>query len=218
MRGATLWSSLEITEKCYFNPRAPCGARRILNSMFDHPQRFQSTRPVRGATGTLLRTDTDGNISIHAPHAGRDLNLSSLMPAQFNFNPRAPCGARHPAPRSAAPPAPISIHAPHAGRDQHVGQHHEQEAEISIHAPHAGRDGARSACVMAFSHFNPRAPCGARPATPSEKPPSNGFQSTRPMRGATGSCGAYNHGNTISIHAPHAGRDHAGLGRRGHLQ
>ena len=207
MRGATLWSSLEITEKCYFNPRAPCGARRILNSMFDHPQRFQSTRPVRGATGTLLRTDTDGNISIHAPHAGRDLNLSSLMPAQFNFNPRAPCGARHPAPRSAAPPAPISIHAPHAGRDQHVGQHHEQEAEISIHAPHAGRDGARSACVMAFSHFNPRAPCGARPESQPQRWCFKKFQSTRPMRGATSDAQRKASLKWISIHAPHAGRD-----------
>ena len=35
-----------------FNPRAPCGARpRILDNIESHME-FQSTRPVRGATGS----------------------------------------------------------------------------------------------------------------------------------------------------------------------
>ena len=57
---------------------------------------------------------------------------------------------------------------------------------ISIHAPHAGRD-ASCACVMCIPHyFNPRAPCGARPLAISTLTPVCPFQSTRPMRGATG--------------------------------
>ena len=34
----------------YFNPRAPCGARLTYSSATATPARFQSTRPVRGAT------------------------------------------------------------------------------------------------------------------------------------------------------------------------
>ena len=79
-------------------------------------------------------------ISIHAPHAGRDLIDADLLEDQFDFNPRAPCGARRGvlyAPRR--PYFFISIHAPHAGRDRYSPD--EETAQgISIHAPHAGRD------------------------------------------------------------------------------
>ena len=81
-----------------FNPRAPCGAR--LYSHFNpnpcgkfqstRPVRgatasghsfcpvtlFQSTRPVRGATIFQWRYCDDQVISIHAPRAGRDLPVS----------------------------------------------------------------------------------------------------------------------------------------------
>ena len=77
--------------------------------------------------------------------------------------------------------------------------------------------------------FNPRAPRGARPDTFADYEVTGGFQSTRPMRGATPY--AYNTGvygwfqstrpmrgatlvalvlrlsKAVSIHAPHAGRD-----------
>ena len=39
-----------------------------------------------------------------------------------------------------------------------------------------------------MTHFNPRAPCGARPVNFEAKYTDVEFQSTRPMRGAT--CGA----------------------------
>ena len=57
-------------------------------------ERFQSTRPMRGATqhrGFFRRRRL---VSIHAPHAGRD--RSALPGPSFSqgFNPRAPCGAR----------------------------------------------------------------------------------------------------------------------------
>ena len=34
----------------YFNPRAPCGARRYLNLTVEYLSQFQPTRPLRGAT------------------------------------------------------------------------------------------------------------------------------------------------------------------------
>ena len=56
---------------------------------------------------------------------------------------------------------------------------------ISIHAPLAGRDPVPSAAQTWAEHFNPRAPCGARPNNKS----------------------MFDKGFTISIHAPLAGRD-----------
>ena len=55
----------------------------------------------------------------------------------------------------------ISIHAPLAGRDGD-NQYTYRREFISIHAPLAGRDSKRLLAPMATSHFNPRAPRGAR--------------------------------------------------------
>ena len=57
--------------------------------------KFQSTRPVRGATSSSEERLTAVEISIHAPRAGRD-------------DRHHPDGVR----------VRISIHAPRAGRDQ----------------------------------------------------------------------------------------------------
>ena len=56
---------------------------------------------------------------------------------------------------------------------------------ISIHAPHAGRDKLGFPKLPQTIYFNPRAPCGARPALARRKADREPFQSTRPMRGAT---------------------------------
>ena len=167
----------------HFNPRAPCGARqgalhhsRAAGISIHAPlagrdvyirmretgrKAFQSTRPLRGATGQD-RTGVGGGLY---------------------FNPRAPCGARplslrfallHPEFQSTRPlrgatpaytkrelaelfqstrplrgatvasiifltPLSISIHAPLAGRDGRPGRPRVR-ARISIHAPLAGRD------------------------------------------------------------------------------
>ena len=56
----------------YFNPRTPCGVRldffEVLTSIFP----FQSTHPVRGATCGADRPGDFAVISIHAPRAGCD--------------------------------------------------------------------------------------------------------------------------------------------------
>ena len=88
-RGMDLKSRLE-----YFNPRAPCGARRINVKIVDELILFQSTRPMRGATDAALRRRYLHDISIHAPHAGRDQPLLLRPVPLIYFNPRAPCGAR----------------------------------------------------------------------------------------------------------------------------
>ena len=70
MRGATR-SHASISSCADFNPRAPCGARPVSNIFF-----FVY------------------DISIHAPHAGRDAYDNKVLTLRENFNPRAPCGAR----------------------------------------------------------------------------------------------------------------------------
>ena len=45
--GVVQWSHVTL----YFNPRAPCGARRISDASRGNVERFQPTRPLRGATG-----------------------------------------------------------------------------------------------------------------------------------------------------------------------
>ena len=191
--------------------------------------RFQSTRPVRGAT--------------------RDQEAS---PPSGGFNPRAPCGARHRLPSGERQNGGVSIHAPRAGRDS---MHELSPSSVKGFNPRAPC-GARpsipffSAASLAFQStrpvrgatssvfivsakypsFNPRAPCGARRDLPIAAPfdnlvsihaphagrdglqahslvASSMFQSTRPMRGATLQLRPPHHHSRVSIHAPHAGRD-----------
>ena len=127
-------------------------------------------------------------ISIHAPRAGSDANEDGK-----------PEGI-----------AVISIHAPRAGSDVKDMAYDNATTAISIHAPRAGSDfvcvppaGGRHAQFQStlpvrgatptskkslgvILYFNPRSPCGERPAarkcTPTGK---TGFQSTLPVRGAT---------------------------------
>ena len=81
------------------------------------------------------------------------------------------------------------------------------QVAISIHAPHAGCDGCADGRSARGDYFNPRTPCGVRLtllALPAAVLP---FQSTHPMRGATGGHGSSWNAQLISIHAPHAGCD-----------
>ena len=55
-----------------FNPRAPCGARPKPYGAQPQRQRFQPTRPLRGATSRLRPLNQRKTISTHAPLAGRD--------------------------------------------------------------------------------------------------------------------------------------------------
>ena len=81
-------------------------------------------------------------------------------------------------------------------------------AHFNPRAPYGARRRRRTN-GGARSDFNPRAPCGARPIARLASIQSSEFQSTRPMRGATLRIRQLLSANSISIHAPHAGRDRA---------
>ena len=95
LAGRDMVPILFVTSWSYFNPRAPCGARRRARWYTIPKAVFQPTRPLRGATRTApyLRTSII-RISTHAPLAGRDRSVRFGCGIRIHFNPRAPCGAR----------------------------------------------------------------------------------------------------------------------------
>ena len=139
VRGATTARLARITPSWYFNPRAPCGARRRetmavrqITTISIHAPRagrdvfsndkaimgfaFQSTRPVRGATAALMPCLSISEFQSTRPVRGATL-IRPLVDAD----------------------AGISIHAPRAGRDWLIA-YLGGVGIISIHAPRAGRD------------------------------------------------------------------------------
>ena len=92
--GARPWGSFLDFSFFYFNPRAPYGARHAVILFLRVVVRFQSTRPVWGATAVAVPQYVDTVISIHAPRMGRDRSASMTTPPPRHFNPRAPYGAR----------------------------------------------------------------------------------------------------------------------------
>ena len=102
-------------------------------------QKFQPTRPLRGATNIVDVLSNQVDISTHAPLAGRDNFHFSFTPFLLKFQPTRPLrGAT-----ASGPPSEIL-------------------RGISTHAPLAGRDKTISGVCPRSQDFNPRAPCGAR--------------------------------------------------------
>ena len=169
--------------------------------------RFQSTRPVWGATMILSAAEYLDDISIHAPRVGRDSlkQTARIAIRYFNprapcgarqhfslhhrsdglyFNPRAPCGARRHWRTNTFPRSIFQSTRPVWGATMRPREQKRVMA-ISIHAPRVGRDTPFWRSCQHFLNFNPRAPCGARLDS----------YSGRFCR------------SVISIHAPRVGRD-----------
>ena len=169
--------------------------------------KFQSTRPIRGATSLPSGRKLYYVISIHAPHTGRDCGARQRGSLRGHFNPRAPYGARRPSRCRCLHRGYFNPRAPYGARHtKNVLSLY--SSSISIHAPHTGRDtprtfsafipalfqstrpirGATAQSIITTSaptNFNPRAPYGARRTAEGGKLYKITFQSTRPIRGAT---------------------------------
>ena len=85
-----------------FNPRSPYGERPSQCPSGFLLFRFQSTLPLRGATGFKPLCLLDFWISIHAPLTGSDEYSYSPPLNVPNFNPRSPYGERRPTSLSSA--------------------------------------------------------------------------------------------------------------------
>ena len=106
----------------------------------------------------------DDRISIRAPRAGCDSAFAHWIVPKYR----------------------ISIHAPRAGCDVITKSLPLVPSNISIHAPRAGCDhAAHYDPNVHIANFNPRTPCGVRPTVAVKACPSDTFQSTHPVRGAT---------------------------------
>ena len=191
----------------HFNPRAPYGARQQLplvgktalgisihaphtgRDVHGHavPQRLHDFNPRApyGARPSMGRKLRDlGEISIHAPHTGRDVSLCPHWSAPTEFQSTRPIrGATVTGPRASQrlefqSTRPIRGATPTRPRMWPF-------SDISIHAPHTGRDRRPGGYVASRQDFNPRAPYGARQAALYDGHAALGFQSTRPIRGAT---------------------------------
>ena len=128
---------LEVTPDISIHaPRA--GRDKISGKVRRNSYKFQSTRPVRGATANEDRKSIICHISIHAPRAGRDSWRSCKTSLES-----------------------ISIHAPRAGRDRCRALLTASRRNFNPRAPCGARLGRRL-LLGREADFNPRAPCGAR--------------------------------------------------------
>ena len=79
--GARPANCSRLPSKQYFNPRAPCGARPLPADIAFFKDKFQPTRPLRGATGSGTTICAAYLISTHAPLAGRDATTQASTAA-----------------------------------------------------------------------------------------------------------------------------------------
>ena len=192
LRGATTAGTMRSSTTSYFNPRAPCGARRSDCVIYQRFANISIHAPLAGRDQELIHRAVCLYISIHAPLAGRDTVRPLLTIHTQYFNPRAPCGARPSVPAKSFLPFVISIHAPLAGRDCLAS------TEFNVHDLFQSTRPLRGATSASMPSLSSRAV----------------FQSTRPLRGATFSGSASSRKALISIHAPLAGRDTRGRAAR----
>ena len=214
MRGATLLSSLHLPSS-YISIHAPLAGRDPKPLLGGGSLSISIHAPLAGRDGRSLGLDSElVEISIHAPLAGRDISHLCVFVKHFDFNPRAPCGARLAGGGAyQTNPYAISIHAPLAGRDCACYCGGLVVRDFNPRAPCGARRISARTAAHRDSNFNPRAPCGARQprltrfcrafrisihaplagrdALPTGEPMlRRRFQSTRPLRGATASAAA----------------------------
>ena len=190
----------------YFNPRAPCGARLRDRRVGGQDVNFNPRAP-QGARPSQARDFVSvGRISTHAPLAGRDTAIAIKRIPPTIFQPTRPLRGATPACPTLPSHSGFQPTRPLRGATG-LFVIREGACGISTHAPLAGRDPRRSMTAALAWHFNPRAPCGARPPATSPHTCRQYFNPRAP-------CGARRPQESeegvmprISTHAPLAGRD-----------
>ena len=123
--------------------------------------RFQSTLPLRGATGIHANTCTQQIISIHAPLTGSDLIYVCTYYEFRYFNPRSPYGERRWTDGACSTHPTFQSTLPLRGATRR-GSRKGSARPISIHAPLTGSDLIPKDTVRLMCNFNPRSPYGER--------------------------------------------------------
>ena len=169
--------------------------------------KFQSTHPLRGATSSFLfHFSCVGFQSTH-PLRGATFSARRCGAARTHFNPRTPCGVRRPTTWHGS--ATSSFQSTHPLRGATSASASADLIVPLFQSTHPLRGATRvvDPRLLVTIHFNPRTPCGVRPASTRKYGSRSSFQSTHPLRGATVRDTAGERPGTISIHAPLAGCD-----------
>ncbi len=160
MRGATRTHAVDHLHNRFQSTRPMRGATSgVFHS--SSIRMFQSTRPMRGATRVCVAGNRRARVSIHAPHAGRDKAARRLFVYGHGFNPRAPCGARL---------------LPESAPDGYTVFQSTRPMRGATTSP-------LTLCLI--SGFQSTRPMRGATTSPLTLCLISGFQSTRPMRGAT---------------------------------
>ena len=127
------------SRRCRFNPRSPCGERRVLHASYLSQAKFLPTLPLRGATFSTLRTFLMSRLQPHAPLAGSDVRGHERRLVER-----------------------VSTHAPLAGSDPLQTLAKDPVVKFQPTLPLRGATSPRGPSRRPPSRFNPRSPCGER--------------------------------------------------------
>ena len=147
----------------YFNPRPPCGGRHA------------GAKGEQGPTG----------ISIHAPRAGGDKVAQAIGGVDYLFQSTPPVRGATNDPDHAPNLWVFQSTPPVRGATSVMLEDSANTDDFNPRPPCGGRLKPGYAQVN-LEHFNPRPPCGGRPRKHRTPPAAPAFQSTPPVRGATG--------------------------------
>ena len=169
---------------CYFNPRAPRGARPFSARLSSTVIIISIHVPREGHDGGNPSTLTKGAISIHVPREGHDRGGGDFSPPAKRF--QSTCPARGTTLFScygAGQCAYFNPRAPRGARRRRVCLN-SRFRDFNPRAPRGARRCASSNHQVG-GHFNPRAPRGARQHHIAIRALTKVFQSTCPARGTT---------------------------------
>ena len=186
----------------YFNPRTPCGVRRRCASSYVNVITFQSTHPVWGATTKSTGWCSSKNnfnprtpcgvrpwavsglttnilISIHAPRVGCDQEQLYRVLRAILFQSTHPVWGATAQSIGESYESYISIHAPRVGCDLTPWRLLARMQRFqSTHPVWGATVGAWNGWNVAMD-FNPRTPCGVRPAATLAVPAASAYFNPR---------------------------------------
>ena len=167
----------------HFNPRSPYGGRLLWLQPCAELSGFQSTLPLRGATGgPNILHQVIRYFNPRSPY-GERRSFSEVIFVLIDISIHVPLTGSDAHFREGAPHLVISIHAPLTGSDQ-GRQYRPDQREISIHAPLTGSDPRPLPWTRRSANFNPRSPYGERQGAGCGGSGGDRFQSTIPFPGA----------------------------------
>ena len=147
------------------------------------PKKFQLTLPVWGATPCRFATTSSLNISTHAPRVGSD-EWYIAHTLVLDISTHAPRVGSDQAYNPQITPGGISTHAPRVGSDRHEAMKPHRSG-ISTHAPRVGSDRRRQPHNPPTERFQLTLPVWGATMTAASANTANAFQLTLPVWGAT---------------------------------